>query len=258
MSEISRQQFLKILAAGGASLFGMAPQMFGQTKLRGPLLPWARLKYTCRGNDDDDWNVHPNGDLNLIDSMHSSADLNVEKKWNVAEISKLETMTQFPFLFMHSELAPQLADSERANLREYLLRGGFLFAEDCVVGKNRSDRSKDEFFRRMAETELGKILPDAKLERLPVDHPVFQGYFRFGQIPHMQGIQHGMHGITINGRLAVLLSPSDTHCGWTNGDSWFGAGKQQEACRLGINIYLHAMTQEGGLAAKLAPKLFTA
>ena len=110
MSEIDRQTFLKLLAAGGAAFFGLP---MGRTLLsageavRGPVSPWARLKYTCQGGDHDDWNVHPNGDLNLIDSIRDQSSANVAKKWNVAEISKLGTMTAFPFLFMHSDAAPR-------------------------------------------------------------------------------------------------------------------------------------------------------
>jgi hypothetical protein len=248
MSEIDRQTFLKLLAAGGASFFGLrAPRLFAEDSVRGPLSPWARLKYMCRGGDDDDWNVHPNGDLNLIDSIRDQSSANVSKKWNVAEISRLETMTAFPFLFMHSDNAPDLADSDRANLREYLLRGGFLFSEDCVNGKFRSDRSGDAFFRRMAEVELPKVLPEAKIERLPFDHPVFHCFHHFDDgCPHMQGIPHGLHGITLNSRLVGLLSPSDLHCGWANGDAWFGHEQQIKAFQMGVNIYLYAMTQAGG------------
>ena len=246
MSAIDRQTFLKLLAAGGASFFGLplaGTILRAEETVRGPVSPWARLKYTCVGDDEDDWNVHPNGDMNLIDAIRDHSSANVSKKWNVAEVSKLETMTAFPFLFMHSDAAPDLEDAEKANLGEYLRRGGFLFAEDCVNGKFRSDRSGDAFFRRMMQ-DLPTILPEAKVERLPYDHPVFHCFYHFDNgCPHMQGIPHGLHGISLNGRLVGLLSPSDLHCGWSNGDAWFGRGQQTRAFQMGANIYLHAMTQ---------------
>jgi len=246
--EISREKFLKLLAAGGASLLGFSANLFGEQN-RGPVSPWARLKYPGRGGDNDDWNVHPNGDLNLLDAMREETTLNVDKRWNVAEVDKLSTLTPFPFLFMHGDVAPELDDAERANLREYLLRGGFLFAEDCVNGKRHHGSLSDEFFMQMAEVEIPKIFPDAKLERLPFDHPVFHCFYHFNEgQPHMQGRQHGLHGVTVDGRLVMLLSPADTHCGWTNGDRWFGRGKQMQAFQMGCNIYLHAMTQQGSIA----------
>jgi hypothetical protein len=137
-----------------------------------------------------------------------------------------------------------LSDAHRANLREYLLRGGFLFAEDCV----NSASAGDDFFRGMAGVDFPKMFPEAKLERLPLDHPVFHCFYDFPQgIPHMHGIPHGLHGLTLNGRLLALLSPSDIHCGWTNGDKWYGHVKQVQSIQMGINIYLYAM--EGGRTA---------
>lgn len=62
----------------------------------------------------------------------------------------------------------------------------------------------------------------------------------------MQGARHGPWGLTYNGRLISLLSPSDLHCGWTNGDRWFGQGQQIKAMQMGTNIYVYAMTQLGG------------
>ncbi len=155
-------------------------------------------------------------------------------------------LTADPFLFMHGELPPVLTDAERSNLREYLLRGGFLFAEDCVIGQGNLGRSRfnDFFFRHMAEVEFSRIVPEAKLVRLPKDHPVFHTVFDFRNgIPHMQGTEHGLHALTLNGRVIALLSPSDIHCGWTNGDQWFGPGSALRAMQMGANIYTFAMTQ---------------
>jgi hypothetical protein len=59
----------------------------------------------------------------------------------------------------------------------------------------------------------------------------------------MQGNPHGLHGLILNGRVVALLSPSDIHCGWTNGDQWFGRGSTTRAMQMGANIYAFAMTQ---------------
>ena len=246
MDAISREQFLKLLTAGGASFLGGTGLASAADLLKGPLVPWGRLKYLAEGNDQEDWHVHPQGDLNLLDSIRGDTSINVEKKWNVADVSSLDTMTAFPFLFMHGEVPPVLDDTARNNLREYLLRGGFLFAEDCVNGYGHygsNNTSSDFFFQKLMD-ELPSLLPGSKMELLPFDHPVFHclNHFDTG-IPHMQGTPHGLHGLTYDGRVVALVSPSDVHCGWTNGDAWFGPGKSRLACQMGANIYLYAMTQ---------------
>jgi len=247
---MNRKAFINTLALGGASL--LVRPAFGQQSTgdivtkTGSLLPWARLRFRARNGDDKDWAVHPHGDLNLIDHLTATTTLNIARKWNVADVASLEDMTAYPFLFMHGELPPVLTDTERANIREYLLRGGFLFAEDCVIGQFNLGANKlnDFFFRHMAETELARIVPEAKLVRLPKDHPVFHTVFDFRDgIPHMQGTPHGLHGLMLNGRIIALLSPSDIHCGWVNGDNWFGPGAALRAMQMGANIYAFAMTQ---------------
>lgn len=252
---MNRKDFFRLMAAGGAAFLGgkivaQVPASDHPSAKAGPAIPWGRLRFRGRdqhqGVDEDDWSVHPNGDLNLIDHLNLQTSVNLASKWNVADVAKPGELKSYPFLFMHAEVPPDFADAERANLREYLLRGGFLFAEDCVIGNRRMGENSrnDHLFRRMAEVEFAKILPEAKLERLPFDHPVFHTVYDFNKgLPHMQGTPHGLHGLILNGRVVALLSPSDLHCGWTNGDQWFGPSKNREALRMGANIYAFAMTQ---------------
>ena len=245
MSSITREHFLKLVAAGGASFLGLNGLASATDLIKGPSVPWGRLRYTGENGDQEDWHVHPQGDLNLLDSLRAQSSINIDKKWNVAEISDINSMAQYPFLFMHGEVEPVLDDTAKANLREYLLRGGFIFAEDCVngYGHHGSNRRNDYFFLSVID-QLPAILPGSKLEKLPFDHPVFHCFHHFDDgIPHMQGTPHGLHAITYDGRVVALISPSDLHCGWTNGDVWFGPGKSRLAMQMGMNIYLFAMTQ---------------
>lgn len=243
--DLDRKSFLKLLAAGGASFLGLGAQAMAATAMRGSRVKWGRVKFRCIGGDTDDWNVHPHGDMNLMDAVIDQTTVNLDKQWNVAAIDKVAELSRYPFLFMHAELPPELDDKARKNLREYLLRGGFLFAEDCVIGKMNlgTNPRNDRFFLTMAE-ELPRIVPEAKFERLPNDHPVFHSLYHMpAGLPHMQGTPHGGWGLTLRGRLLAFLSPSDLHCGWTNGDQWFGAGQQELALKMGANLYVHAMTQ---------------
>ena len=246
MPRLNRQQFLRLMAAGTASFFSLNPPILGEdAPARGPLVPWGRLKFVGENGDEEDWHVHPNGDLNLIDTIRDQTSLNLEKKWNVADIADLNSMVQYPFLFMHGEISPILDDVARQNLREYFLRGGFLFAEDCVNGYGhhgggRGHNLNDFFFRGLAG-ELQYLIPGAKFEPVPLDHPVFNCFYHLKEWPHMQGTPHGLWGLTYNGRVLAMLSPSDLHCAWVNAN-WF-PGKQPSAMQMGTNIYMYALTQ---------------
>jgi hypothetical protein len=246
MSSITREKFLKLISAGGASFLGLNSLVSAADLLKGPSVPWSRLKFVGENSALEDWHVHPQGDLNLLDSIRGQTSVNIAKKWNVADVANLDSMTTYPFLFMHGEVAPILDDTAKNNLREYIQRGGFIFAEDCVngYGHHGSNKSNDFFFRSVVD-QLPSLLPGSKLEKLPFDHPVFHCFHHFDNgIPHMQGTEHGLHGVTLDGRVVALISPSDLHCGWVDGDAWFGPGMTDKALQMGINIYLYAMTQQ--------------
>lgn len=242
--EIERRHFLKILT-GGAAFLGLNPAQLPAADPRGSQVSWGRLKFQLAGSDQIDWSVHPQGDLNLIDFLDANTTVQISNKWNAADVAKIDEMAKFPFLFMHADDSPALDQQARANIREYILRGGFLFAEDCVIGRgSHGNNNRNDFFFRTMIEELPRILPEAKLELLPNDHPVFHTVYHMKNgMPHMQGTPHGLYGMTLNGRVVALLSPSDLHCGWTNGYRWFGADKSDLALKMGTNIYVYAMTQ---------------
>jgi hypothetical protein len=258
--KISRKEFVKYMAIGGSS-FLVSPwthQLFADQGLarearragyldpqltKGAITQWGRLRFRC-DNNDTNWHVHPQGDLNLIDHINRELSTNIGNLWHVVDVSKLEELTKFPMLFMHAETPPLFTEAELAHLREYLMRGGFLYAEDCVNGYSmhgRGQGSWDFFFTRMRDV-LRDLIPGAELARLPMDHPIFHCFFDLNQgQPHMQGVEHGGHGLTYKGRLVAYLSPSDAHCGWTN-EGWFGRARSQQAVQIGTNVYLYAMT----------------
>jgi len=244
---MNRQDFLKIMTVGGVSFLSGADVVKARDIKRGSVTPWGRLKFIARDGDDEDWGVHPQGDINLVEHITDHSTVNLSKKWNVADIGSLDEMVQYPMLFMHAELPPELSDEHRKNMREYLLRGGFLYAEDCVRGMGKAGWSgKNDFFFRKVIDELPRILPEAKLERLPLDHPIYHCFYHMPNgLPHMQGTEHGGYGLTLNGRLVSFISPSDNHCGWTA--RWWTLQKRTLAKQMGTNVYIYAMTQGAGL-----------
>jgi hypothetical protein len=243
---MTRRAFVKALALGGLSGLAGIRSARADGEPRGATVDWARLKFTCWKGNTDNWNVHPQGDLNLIEHLNARTTVRIRNKWNVADGTRLHEMTQYPFLFMTAELPPELGSAERANLREYLLRGGVIFAEDCVIGKthkNGTGLPVDAFFLGMSQ-EFRRILPEARLERVPLSHPVFHCFYDLPDgLPVMQGVAHGLHGLFLEGRVVAFLSASDNHCGWAG--SFFKKEMNTAALQMGTNIYIYAMTQGG-------------
>src|SRR4030095_1713319 len=90
----------------------------------------------------------------------------------------------FPFAYIVEPGQMYFSRQEAAQLREYLLRGGFLHLDD-FWGLDQKEN---------VETELRKVFPEYPIEQVPLDHPIFLRFFDIDQI-----IQTPSQGFGCNG-----------------------------------------------------------
>ena len=212
---------------------------------------FSRLMFRDLTRGRSQWNLDPSCDENFLNNLKKVVRINVPTKppkgsrspfTYAPDLANRAEVLRFPFLFMTDNRSFELPGNERRNLKEFLDCGGFLFADDCVEGN-----SGDFFFQAMIAL-VPKMYPGLKMELLPDDHPVNNCYFNLGATPFFQGKDHGTHGLYLDGRLAIVLTPGDIHCGWsTLSDAWFGAGSFQQAMKIGVNVVVFALTQQGKL-----------
>jgi hypothetical protein len=170
-------------------------------------------------------------------------------------------LPKFHMAFMHGRHDFRFTPEERQNLRLYLERGGLLFADSICASKEFADA-----FRR----ELAQVLPDHKLERIPLEHPLFTdaaGGFNIREVSRrepapggddqpirsrVQRIAPDLEGIEINGRLAVIFSPYDISCALEQHEALQCRGyTREDAARIGMNVLLYSLNPEAGAAAPL-------
>ena len=207
---------------------------------RGSRVSWARLKFPVRGSSSRenqwDWHNHPTGDVKLIDWIRKNTDINMKQEWNIVDISKLDDMCEFPFIFMHGQRIININDTQKSNLREYLLRGGFIFVDDCVY----THWEPALFYESMMKL-LPELLPETTFKKLDKGHEIFNCYFNVPRWPHMQGRDNGLTAAYYKGRLIALLSSSDLHCGWVD-VGWFPQQPTDLAYKMTVNIYVYVIT----------------
>jgi hypothetical protein len=149
------------------------------------------------------------------------------------------SLRSHPYLYMTGHGNVRFSPGERAALRDYLLSGGFLHADD--------NYGMDESFRR----EMRLMFPDRELAELPPDHPVFHVFYDFPEgIPKIHehdGKPPQALALFDEGRLMVLYSyETDLGDGWEDPDVHHDpAEKREEALRMGVNIFLHVLGQGG-------------
>ena len=122
------------------------------------------------------------------------------------------------------KLDDQLSQSEAAALRRYLVeKGGFLIFDDC--GINDPDRGMTRLFL----AQMRYVLPEYQVGRIPNDHEVYNNFYAMGGPPigfdiyqvrvasaygysRDTGKQNFLKGITIDGKLSILVVRRDYMC----------------------------------------------
>ena len=192
----------------------------------------ARLKYGGGG----DWYSNPTSLPNLAEGLRERTPIEVADT-REARVELLdEDLFSYPLLYMNGHGEVRFTPAEVQRLREYLERGGFLWADDNY-GMDRS-------FRR----EIAKVFPGARLTDLPFDHPVFHSFY---DLPHgtpkiheHDGLPAQSLGIFHNGRLVVLYTyQSDIGDGLEDPDVHHDpAALREQAMQFAINLVVYVMT----------------
>lgn len=210
-----------------AVLLALAPT----TAAAGDDVTIARLKYGGGG----DWYANPTSLPNLLTALRSRTDIPIASRPATVEPAD-EDLFFFPVVHMTGHGRVAFDTDEARNMREYLERGGFLWADD--------NYGLDATFR----DEMRKLIPEASFVELPFDHDIYHSFYDFPDgLPkiheHDGGAPHG-YGIFLDGRLVVFYSfNTDIGDGMedaeVHGDP---PDKREAAIRMGINVVVYALT----------------
>jgi hypothetical protein len=155
----------------------------------------------------------------------------------------------WPFLIAGLAGSMDLTDQQAAQLREHLLRGGFLFCDSFFGDGNYA----------VFVESMKRVFPDRPIVDLTDDHPIFHVFydlpemtkvvipnagqvFRGGRMgrgpPRWQGIEGD------DGRLVVLIAyNNDVQDAWQWADDpRYPHELVNLALRLGVNVAMYAMT----------------
>lgn len=213
-----------IAAVSAAPSQGTAAKSAG-SEAGGKCWSVARLKYGGGG----DWYSGPSMLLNLSKRLRS--DLGLPACVEERQAAPLDgNLYEFPILFMTGHGNVSFSEEERRSLREYLLRGGLLFADD--------NYGMDTSFRR----EMKALFPNHPLTALEASHPVYSSHWKFPaglpKIHQHDGKRATAYTIAVEGRAVVFYShESDLGNGWEDPEVHKDPAAQREAAlRMGVNV----------------------
>lgn len=193
---------------------------------------------------DGDWQPFPLAPVRLAEFLREQAGLDVVTRPRQVRLDEPE-LRLCPILWLSGSTQFELPAPQRAALAAHLRRGGFLVLERCCGG---------EGFDASVRPLVAQILPEARFDRLPPDHPVFVGapgfdLRRVRYSPDVLRERPGqsapeLWGAWIEGRLALVYSPFSLSCGLSGPefDGCWGLASQ-DAQRLAANIVVSALVR---------------
>lgn len=223
---------------------------------------FCRLAYTSvrRFSSGNGWTTDfPEADRNLTLRLSELTPTPVSRwshgEWGFTPVRPLDPeLYQCPFLLAAHVGELGFRPEEAAAMRDYLLKGGLLWADDFW-----GTPSWNAF-----ASELYKVLPEFEIVELPMDHPLFSLVYHVPRIPQIPSFNHWnrsggqtselgrdsevptMSAIQDDsGRILVLITHNtDISDGWEReaADPRYFEFFSPDAYAIGINIALWVMT----------------
>ena len=192
--------------------------------------------------DSGDWDSAPLVGVNLLDSVARYTSLRVAPAPVIVPLGT-EDVLRYPFLFLTGHLPVRFTEQERANLRTFVDRGGFLFVDD-------HNHDIDGVFHKTCNEELRRTF--GAFIDLPNSHELYNTLFRFPDGPpttshELNGwgdnlVHKHLQAYLINGRVAVLYSSKDYSSEW----GYHPESKRFQTIdntRFGVNVIVYALTR---------------
>ncbi len=200
---------------------GLAPVLFNN------------LKYGRRDPNNrtvllngDDWNLHPYDVRNLTEHISGLKGWPKLLTTQVVDIDKVvrdgsvSDLLQSRILYISGQNRLDFSEQEIELLKEYVNKGGFIFAVNCCQGAGFHDGIRD-----LAKTMYPQS--EATLKPLLDEHPIFRSeYLLSPETVNLWGVDVGC-------RTAIVYSPDDLSCLW---NKWMRHDPPKRMVQLKVNI----------------------
>jgi hypothetical protein len=192
-----------------------------------PTVKIAKLKYSGGG----DWYANKTSLPNLIRFCNQQLYTNIAPEEDIVEPGSPDIFN-YPFIHLTGHGNIVFNEQEARNLRQYLLAGGFLHADD--------NYGLDKFFRR----EMKKVFPELQFVELPYSHQKFQFPNGLPKVHEHDGKPPQGFGLIYEGRLVCFYTyECDLGNGWEDQDIYNNPeALRQAALQMGANIIQYAFS----------------
>ena len=213
-----------------------------------PMRGYGRRGYGYGGGT---WTTdYPEADNNFIVGLREWAGTNLKIAPRPEALEILDDrMFDYPIIYIVEPGFMELTPEQAARLREYIMRGGFIFLDDFW----------GEYEWQNVQEQFQKIVPEYQIKDLPLSHPIFHAYLDVEEVVQVPNVYNAQRGITSekggvvpyymgienkDGRLVAFLA---RNCDL--GDAWEWINEPAypvkyglPAYKVGINVVIYAMS----------------
>jgi hypothetical protein len=172
----------------------------------------------------------------LIKFCNQNLATNIVPEEEIVEVGSPEIFN-YPFVHLTGHGNIVWSNQEADNLRNYLLAGGFLHADDNF--------GMDKFLRR----EMKKVFPELEFVELPYTHPIYHQKYNFDKglpkVHEHEGKAPQGFGLVYKGRLVCFYSyECDLGNGWEDADVYNDPETVRlKALQMGANLVQYAFSK---------------
>jgi hypothetical protein len=159
-----------------------------------------------------------------------------QRKVAMSSTTRGADIFETPFLFMNGHNDFVYSATELNNLRNYLERGGFLFASGCCT---------NPAFPSAWRREMARVFPGEKVQPLEYDHAVYRAFYHISEVRNLhENRLVRLEGLFFEDRLVAVMCENGLCCAFAR-DNACNRGRgvsPEDGRRLAINIAVYAMT----------------
>ncbi|MEZ4455505.1 MAG: DUF4159 domain-containing protein [Gemmatimonadales bacterium] len=232
-----------VLASGPAR--PAAAQRFRRVRIE-PNLPYdgrftfARIRYAVYRRSGWEFD-YPTMERNLMAMMRELTRLDPHVSGsNIFDLDDPELL-RFPVAYLSEPGYWIPSESEVEGLRTYLAKGGFLIVDDFM---------RQEW--RNFEVQLLRVLPGARIQPVPLEHPVFDSFYRIESLdmdyPGIPGLKAQFLGVFEDNdpvrRLQVVINYNTDIGDYMehSGEGWWPVNITNDAYKFAMNYLVYALT----------------
>ncbi len=200
--------------------------------------------------------------INLKEAMNKYTKIETDMEDHLELASN--DLFEMPIIFVMSNDNVELTPTERENLKKYVELGGLIVVDFHQFQDRRPNAKSGDSLKQM----LKEVIPNARFEPLSNSHPLYHSFFDFHDGPPLgaetsvsksfydnkdkpkeitgsissKQINY-LEGVYYKGRLAAIVSEKGY------GVRWAEMTGSEPQLRMGVNMIMFALTQEGGIAS---------